>query len=363
MAAAMTTGPPSEPEEPPMRALRSLRWSIFLLGAIGVLATLVVALQSFWFQRQMNEAANQAFVAKDVVADILPPPMYLIELRLVLSQAVEGTLDAEEATRQFKRLATDYQERVDHWTRNPPYGLERQLLGRQHEAARKFLAGAQAEILEPLRRGDTAAARQHLPAIHALYQAHRQGVDETVEAGSRFAAATMTQFEEAHARSDRFNLVIAAVVVAVVLVFYRTVLHSVQQPVQASTRAAQRIAGGDLATPHTSEEVRTDILGELQQALAGMQDNLRSIVQTVRNNGPGHAAERGAGGGKRCRGRNLKAQAQQLVQAVAVFSWRTGCSPRFPPRCRIPRGPPPGISGATAQGICLMPLRARANVH
>jgi len=99
-----------------------------------VFAALLVALQGFWLQGRMGQNAAEVFVSKDVVADILPPPTYLIEMRLVLSQAVEGTLQPSEAQQQVARLAGEYQARVDHWTQHPPYGLESQLLGRQHAA-------------------------------------------------------------------------------------------------------------------------------------------------------------------------------------------------------------------------------------
>jgi hypothetical protein len=67
--------------------------------------------------------------ALDVVADILPPPMYLIELRLVLSQAVEGTLAPAKGTAEFKRLQREYTDRANRRTTNPPFGLESKLLG------------------------------------------------------------------------------------------------------------------------------------------------------------------------------------------------------------------------------------------
>ena len=143
-----------------MKIFRSLQWSIFLLGAIGVGAALMVAAQAQWLKGQMNRAANQAFVAKDVVADILPPPMYLIELRLVLSQAVEGTITSAEARRQSDRLVADYRARVDHWTSNPPFGLEKWLLGPQHTAAKAFLAASEADIIGPVVAGNLELASE-----------------------------------------------------------------------------------------------------------------------------------------------------------------------------------------------------------
>jgi methyl-accepting chemotaxis protein I, serine sensor receptor len=74
-------------------------------------------------------------VTKREGPDILPPPMYLIEMRLVLSPAVEGSLPPEKATSEFQRLRQEYEARVSHWRAHPSFGLERHLLGRQHEQA------------------------------------------------------------------------------------------------------------------------------------------------------------------------------------------------------------------------------------
>ena len=65
-----------------------------LLALISALAVLVCVAVGLGVTSALTRHSEKAFVAKDVVADILPPPMYLIELRLVLSQAAEGSLDA-----------------------------------------------------------------------------------------------------------------------------------------------------------------------------------------------------------------------------------------------------------------------------
>ena len=272
-----------------MKIFRSLQWSVFLLGAIGVGAALMVAAQAQWLKGQMNRAANQAFVAKDVVADILPPPMYLIELRLVLSQAVEGTITSAEARKQSDRLLADYQARVDHWTKNPPFGLEKWLLGPQHTAAKAFLAAAEADIIGPVVAGNLELARRNLTSVDALYLAHRGAVDNTVQAGNQFAGETMAEFEASHARSGMIALLVTAVGIGLVLLFYRLVLRSIQGPLQGCTALARRIATGDLEARRREGPRRTDSIGDLEQALADMQGTLVDVVGKVRQNAEGVA--------------------------------------------------------------------------
>ena len=59
---------------------------VVLLVACAILAGIAIFAKDL-----MNESAGRTYVAKDVTADILPPPMYLVEARLVVSQGIEGS--------------------------------------------------------------------------------------------------------------------------------------------------------------------------------------------------------------------------------------------------------------------------------
>jgi hypothetical protein len=112
----------------------------------------------------LGEHAGKVYVAKDVTADILPPPLYLIEARLVASQALEGYIDADTARRELERLKAEYEARAAYWVENPPYGLERELLGRQHQLAEAMLQSLAAEFVPRLAAKDLAGARAALDA-------------------------------------------------------------------------------------------------------------------------------------------------------------------------------------------------------
>ena len=261
---------------------KSLRWVMALLGTIGVVAALVVAAQGYHFINKLDASATKVYVAKDVVADILPPPMYLIEMRLVLSMMLDGSLSPADGKKRFDELAADYAERVDYWTKNPPFGLEAKLLGAQHTAAQAFMAAARTQIVEPVVAGQVDVAKANLAAVHALYLVHRAGVDATVAKGNAFAAITMKDFDDTHALSVTAMLVTALVAAGVVLVVYRVVLGSIQKPVRASTQAAKLIAAGDLATHTAMDDGRSDSLGVLQDALQTMRTGLNQTVSSVR---------------------------------------------------------------------------------
>jgi methyl-accepting chemotaxis protein-1 (serine sensor receptor) len=267
-----------------MKLFTSLRLSVLMLGLIGVLAAAIVALSGGWIQERTAQQADAVFVAKDVVADILPPPLYLIELRLVLSQAVEGTIDVAEARKQAERLTGEYQARVDYWTKNPPHGLERELLGKQHEAGQRFIAAARSEVLDRLAAGDVAGAKAKLAGVHQLYLEHRAGVDTTVAAGNSFAQASIAAFDVTRARANLFVIGVLVLAVALVMAVYSLVLRSIQQPLDGCARLARRVADGDLTAHNQGLVARTDSIGELQGALVDMRQKLARIVGDVRAN-------------------------------------------------------------------------------
>ena len=261
--------------------LRSLRLSILLLGAIGVVACLLVVAQGWWMQGRMNQSANDAFVAKDVVADILPPPLYLIELRLVLSQAVEGTLSESEASRRIDKLSGEYAARVEHWTKNPPGGLPQQLQGVQHEEGQKFIVAARSDVMAKLKSGDKDGAREALINAHRIFLKHLAGVEQTVVSATKFADTSMSAFDANQSASIRNSLLGALAAIVLVGVFYRLVLNSVQRPVSGCIKFAEGIAAGNLSESFSA--MREDDIGRLQRALGEMQKSLRSLVSNVRD--------------------------------------------------------------------------------
>ncbi len=258
---------------------RSLRSSLLSIGFAGMAATLFVLAQALWSFHTLDHKAREAMVGKDLVADILPPPMYLIELRLVVSKAVEGSLPVADAQNEVARLAKEYGDRVDYWSVNPPFGLERQLLGRQHTAAKELLAAARTEVIDRLVAGDVAGARAGLKAVDAIYAVHRAAVDETVRAGNEFAARSVAQFDATQARGMWLIPASALVLLMLTFVCYVLARASILRPLGACAELAGKVAAGDLTAAIASP--RRDEIGQLTNSLASMVGRLRNTLGQV----------------------------------------------------------------------------------
>lgn len=267
----------------PAKPRLGLRTLLTVFAAVAILFTATVGGLSLWGAIKSKDAATKTFVAKDVTADILPPPMYLIEMRLVLSQALEGTLPPEAVKAEVQRLQSEYQARVAYWERHPPYGLEARLLGEQHRAGTEFIAQA-VKLAEAVSSGaDPATVRNELKAAHRAYMVHRAGVDATVADSMAFAEASIDTFETTVENTNTLQwgvLVLAAFGLFGLGVFIRRAVWSAVggEPVMVAS-IAREVAHGNLSVP---VPVAPGDTTSIMAAMAQMRQALVDIVMQVR---------------------------------------------------------------------------------
>ncbi|MBH9551691.1 methyl-accepting chemotaxis protein [Inhella gelatinilytica] len=261
--------------------MQSLKTLMRLQLAAGCGACAVLVAIGLYNASQAEGTVQRAVVAKDVTADILPPPLYLVEARLVLSQAVEGSLSLDQAQGEWSRLASEYRARIDHWRKNPPYGLERELLGEQHRQGEVFLEEGQARVLAPLTRGEVEAAKAALPAVHTSFVNHRQAVDRTVQAANAFATTSLESLSAGLRWAVILQLAGLLAAGALVVALYAWVRRHVWSSVGAEpvriAAVAQRAAEGDL-----SEPINTAHTSSVAGALERMRVHLAGVVAGVR---------------------------------------------------------------------------------
>jgi methyl-accepting chemotaxis protein len=262
--------------------MKSLRHTLMILSASGIVAAALLTGVSMLGERRANEAAQGAFVAKDVGADVLPPPMYLIELRLVLSQVAEGSMDAATAQKEVARLQREYTDRVSHWTKNPPYGLEKQLLGAQHDAALVFIEQSNV-VIKTLAGGDASATQAAVKTAHASYLKHREGVDETVKASGAFAETAIAGYTNTQEWLKGLALgifLIATISLAVLGTWARRSIFAVTggEPTEVA-RIANAVAEGNLAVQVSTKKGDDS---SVMAAMARMCQSLTHIVNQVR---------------------------------------------------------------------------------
>ena len=128
-----------------------------------------------------------------MIADILPPPEYIIEARLVIYQLLDNPKeeDKKQLVKKLASLKKDYYDRQKYWAENLVDKKQRTLM---LEGARKpsdlFFRTIEKEFLPAYNSGDMAkAASLSSGILKASYDEHRKSIDELVTLANAKAAA------------------------------------------------------------------------------------------------------------------------------------------------------------------------------
>ncbi|MFM2119580.1 MAG: hypothetical protein RL722_1048 [Pseudomonadota bacterium] len=304
-----------------MFRLKSVAHAIALLALAGLLAASAVFAAAQWGEARQRSASDSLLQSKDLTADILPPPLYLVELRLLVSEAMDGEIEPTLAGAELQRLGKDYQERIRWWQGHPVGGVETQLLGAQHQAGLAMLA-ASADLVRALQAGDRSAATAILPRVQAAYAAHRTGVDATVAAAKAYETATVAALAQTITWVRAMGWVSLALSLAALVGMGLRVHGRVTRPIAEAVQIAQRVAEGDLGARIQVHGLRetAQLLGALQRmtvALHHMVGEVRGASEAIAT-----AAAEIASGSTDLSART-EAQASQLEQTAASMEQLT----------------------------------------
>ena len=270
-----------------MNALRSLKLSyrFALLTAIFALGFVIYGAWSFKTLNELkvNGPLYQRIVqGKDLVADILPPPEYIIESYLVCLQ-LSGSADKAERDALAERLKTlkgEYDARHEFWLKeNLESELAEVFLKQAHEPAAAFYKTAFDELVPAAQGGDGDNAAAAMARLKPLYEAHRKAIDQVVRLTNQRNATDEEQAKERIQSSAILLLAILAVslgaAVAVAVTITRGLLASLGGEPEYAVKIAHAIANCDLTV---RVETRPGDDSSLLAEMKAMQDCLSQII-------------------------------------------------------------------------------------
>ena len=249
---------------------------------------LLLALTAWWASGVIHSGGvdgtrfERIVRGKDLLADILPPPAYIIESYLVAREMRDqqgAELDA--ARSRLLKLKQEYDERHAVWqAADLPPELQKTLLEDAHAPVAPFYALATGDYFAALRDGDAPRAQAMLTTLQELYGAQRKAIDAVVDGTNHWNDTLVGESRDfvADARIRLGGATALALLAAVV--FSLLAIRSVVRPLSEVGRAADEIARGNLLCdlPRAGE----DEIGALVVRLALMRNNLHEIAAALR---------------------------------------------------------------------------------
>lgn len=242
------------------------------LGFVALVATSVTAISQL---KVSGPIYRQIVLGKDLIADILPPPEYIIEAYLEATLALNDPAAADAHRQRMVQLREDYDARHAYWLLDEelPSDLVDNLTTNANAPVVQFWKESETNFFPALAAGDLDAARRSYAALAANYAAHRQVVDEIVAAATAF---NLDAENRAHGWDLFFTTIlwaVAGVVVAIITIGIFGIILGVARPITAMTKVLLDLAHGDLDVkiPATT---RDDEIGSITKAAVAFRDSL-----------------------------------------------------------------------------------------
>ena len=133
---------------------------------------------------------------KDLVADVLPPPKYIIESYLITLQlaSIEDKSQQDKLIERLKTLKGEYDTRHEFWGKEElNSGLTDLLLKQSHNPAVAFYNITFSEFIPALQKQDKDAAASAKLRMNQAYETHRQAIDQIVTITNKRVASDEQQ--------------------------------------------------------------------------------------------------------------------------------------------------------------------------
>jgi methyl-accepting chemotaxis protein len=243
-----------------------------MVTAVGLGAVIFTSIYALGELKVGGPLYDKIKTGNDLVADILPPPEYVIEAYLEATLALREPAALAAHRDRLTQLKKDYDDRHDYWVKaDYDAAIKSKFTGKSHNEVMKFWAAVD-RVLPAVAQGDTAAAEKAYGDVTSAYKAHRSLIDEIVKLTNDDNAATEAQ---ANSRVGLFSLIlwiVSGLVFVVVCAGILGVAFGVIHPIARMTGVMKRLAGGETECEIPALD-RGDEVGAMAQAIQVFRDN------------------------------------------------------------------------------------------
>jgi methyl-accepting chemotaxis protein len=257
---------------------------------ISVLAGLTVAVaavggltMSTLSQVAIGSSSYQEIVdSKDLLADVLPPPAYLLEYQLTAYEiAAHPSADVDALAAKLERLHSEYETRAKFWQDSDPSPELQAALKASHASTDELFELAENRLVGLARAGKSAEAVNLVATeIEAAYSSHRAGVDSVVKVATAQFETADADAKDLVASRRLVLLVVLLVAVLLALASIPLLIRSTMPSVLAMSRLAEALAAGRLSHEEAELSGKDDV-ASAATSLQGAVKDLRGEMYTM----------------------------------------------------------------------------------
>lgn len=266
-----------------------IKYKILIIITFFIIGFIVFgsyAYYSFNIVKVNGDTYNKIIQGKDLIADILPPPEYIIESDLLAYQLLNetDTNNIDELMKKSESLEKDYYDRHEYWNNVLPDGdIKKYMTVDAYKYAVEFFNIRNNEFFPAIREGNRKEAESILVGkMNDAYKNHRDYIDKVVT----LANEQNTQIENQSASFINKTILIligvAFIIALIVMLFSIYISKSITSPLLLALKNLNFIAKGDFSrTLGDDLKGRNDEIGEIIIAIDTMQGSLKELIKNI----------------------------------------------------------------------------------
>ena len=269
-----------------MLSRMSIKTQFAVLLGIVTVAFLVFGAGERWVRNNVRiggETYAGIILGKDLIADILPPPSFIVESHLTALQMLQAASSDEQRrlAEHLRHLRGEYDDRHTFWTQaRLDDEIRRNLLGEVHDAATRYYDLALNRFAPAAIAGDAATMRATLPAMQAAFEQHRKAIERVVELANASNAQIEKRADDLLATSTWILWAMLIGTIALMVLLAWPLGHALEEGMTVAARSLGRLAAGDLREPIRAAGGCKELAGMLV-SLENMRKEWHGVVDTL----------------------------------------------------------------------------------
>ncbi|MBY0573019.1 MAG: HAMP domain-containing protein [Undibacterium sp.] len=274
-----------------MEFLRNLKVSS-RLTLLALMFTLGFLIYGVWTFRTLSEFKVNGPIfqnivqSKDLIADILPPPEYVLESYLVCFQigASDNVGDQAKLVERLTALKAEYDTRHDFWGKeklNPE--IADLILKQSYTPSIAFYDVAFKELVPAAKAQNKEGIVAAMAKLKTHYDDHLSAINRLVEVTNKHSEKVEAEAVEAIRNASIISVTILILFVVAGVVASRMISVSITAPLEQATEIAESVAKGDFTTSTyaTYGDEISQLMGALQNMVACLSSTLSQVRQSA----------------------------------------------------------------------------------
>ena len=188
--------------------------------ALGFVLFTLIAFNTLNALKITGHKYDQIVASKDAIADVLPPPKYIIESYLLALELSDPANKAEVPAliQNGRELRQQYDDRQQFWSGDTllPADVRRYLTVDSHQQALEFFNVRDNQLIPAVQRGDYVNARAIVNGpLRADYQKHREFINKVVSGSVAYNKQVEQESRDLVANRSIALIILAALILGV----------------------------------------------------------------------------------------------------------------------------------------------------